>query len=87
VELIKGVLAGKPLNTIKEGTEATLASIGMRISAYTGQLVRWSDMTVDTKSPFYALQLSPTALDFEHDTVVMPSEAPALPGEPWHKKA
>jgi myo-inositol 2-dehydrogenase/D-chiro-inositol 1-dehydrogenase len=87
VELIKGVLAGKPLNTIKEGTEATLASIGMRISAYTGQLVRWSDMTVNTKSPFYALQLSPTALDFEHDTVVMPSEAPALPGEPWHKKA
>ncbi len=87
VELIKGVLAGKPLNTIQEGTDATLAAIGARISAYTGQMVRWTDLTANTKSPFYALQLSPTALDFEHDSVVMPSEAPALPGEPWQKKA
>ena len=87
VELIKGALAGKPVNTIKEGTDATLTAIGARISAYTGQMVRWTDMTANTKSPFYALQLAPTALDFETDTVVMPSEAPALPGEPWGKKA
>jgi myo-inositol 2-dehydrogenase / D-chiro-inositol 1-dehydrogenase len=87
VELIKGALAGKPVNTIKEGTDATLTAIGARISAYTGQMVRWTDMTANTKSPFYALQLAPTALDFETDTVVMPSEAPALPGEPWAKKA
>jgi myo-inositol 2-dehydrogenase/D-chiro-inositol 1-dehydrogenase len=87
VELIKGVLAGKPLNTIQEGADSTLTAIGARISAYTGQMVRWTDMTVNTKSPFYALQLAPTALDFEHDSVVMPSEAPALPGEPWPKKA
>ena len=87
VELIKGALAGKPLNTIKEGTDATLTAIGARISAYTGQLVRWTDMTENTKSPFYALALSPTSLDFEADTVVLPTEAPALPGEPWAKKA
>jgi len=87
VELIKGVLAGKPLNTIQEGADSTLTAIGARISAYTGQMVRWTDMTVNTKSPFYALQLAPTALDFERDSVVMPSEAPALPGQPWPTKA
>jgi myo-inositol 2-dehydrogenase/D-chiro-inositol 1-dehydrogenase len=87
VELIKGVLAGKPLNTIQEGADSTLTAIGARISAYTGQMVRWTDMTENTKSPFYALQLSPTALDFERDSVVMPSEAPALPGQPWPTKA
>jgi predicted dehydrogenase len=87
VEFIRGVLAGKPLNTIKEGAEGTLAAIGARISAYTGQVVRWSDMTENTKSPLYSLSLSPSALDFEAGTVVLPAETPPLPGEPWGKKA
>ncbi len=82
VELIKGVLAGKPLNTIKEGTDATFAAIGARISAYTGQVVRWSDMTANPQSPYYSLALSPSALDFETGTVVMPPEIPPIPGGP-----
>lgn len=87
VELIKGVLAGKPLNTIKEGTDATFAAIGARISAYTGQVVRWSDMTANTQSPYYSLALSPSALDFETGTVVMPPETPPLPGQPWVQRS
>lgn len=87
VEFIRGVLAGKPLNTIKQGADATLSAIGARISAYTGQVVRWSDMTENTKSPLYSLSLSPSALDFEAGTVVLPAETPPLPGEPWGKKA
>lgn len=87
LEFIKGAIAGKPLNTIKEGADATLAAIGARISAYTGQVVRWSDMTENTKSPLYTLSLSPSALDFEAGTVVLPAETPPRPGEPWGKKA
>ncbi len=80
VELIKGARNGKPLNTARDVAEATLTAIGARISAYTGKLVRWRDMVENEESPLYALQLAPTALDFEKGEVNMPEEVPPVPG-------
>jgi predicted dehydrogenase len=82
VELIKSVRgSGTPLNCAQAVAEATLCAIGGRISAYTGQLVRWVDLVSNEKSPFYAMQLSPSALDFERGSVVLPPEVPPVPGE------
>jgi myo-inositol 2-dehydrogenase/D-chiro-inositol 1-dehydrogenase len=53
-----------------------------RISAYTGQLVRWKDLTENEQSPWYNLMLKPTALDFESGTVTAPADDVApVPGE------
>ena len=83
VELIKSVRgSGTPLNCAQAVAEATLCAIGGRISAYTGQLVRWVDLVSNEQSPHYAMQLSPSALDFERDTVVLPPEVPPVPGKP-----
>ena len=82
VELIKSARgAGTPLNCAQAVAEATLCAIGGRISAYTGQLVRWVDLVSNQKSPFYAMQLTPSPIDFERGTVVMPAEVPAIPGK------
>ena len=82
VELIKSARgSGTPLNCAQAVAEATLCAIGGRISAYTGQLVRWVDLMENSKSPFYALQLTPNSIDFERGEVVMPAEIPAIPGE------
>ena len=83
VELIKSARGSgtPPLNCAQAVAEATLCAIGGRISAYTGQLVRWVDLTKNEKSPFYALQLSPNPIDFERGEVVMPAEVPAISGK------
>ena len=82
VELIKSARgSGTPLNCAQAVAESTLCAIGGRISAYTGQLVRWVDLVANEKSPYYAMQLSPTSLDFERGTVVLPAEVPAIPGK------
>jgi hypothetical protein len=53
-----------------------------RIACYTGQLVRWSDLTTDEKSPWYNLTLSPSPADFENDKVVAPKDGVCpIPGE------
>lgn len=82
VEMIKSARGeGTPLNCAREVAESSLCAIGGRISAYTGQLVRWVDLTINEKSPFFSLKLSPDSLDFERGTVVMPEEVPPIPGE------
>ncbi|CAA6689933.1 MULTISPECIES: Gfo/Idh/MocA family protein [unclassified Lentimonas] len=82
VELIKSARgSGTPLNCAQTVAESTLCAIGGRISAYTGQLVRWVDLVANQKSPYYAMQLAPSPIDFERGTVVMPAEVPAIPGK------
>jgi myo-inositol 2-dehydrogenase/D-chiro-inositol 1-dehydrogenase len=81
-DLIRSIRAGEPLNEARNVAESTLVAIMGRISAYTGQIVRWSDLTKNEKSPWYNLTLTPTALDFESGTVVAPPEnVIPLPGE------
>ncbi len=81
-DLIKSIRAGEPLNEARNVAESTLVAIMSRISAYTGQIVKWSDLTKNTDSPWYNLTLAPTARDFENGTVVAPQEnVIPLPGQ------
>ena len=81
-DLIKSIREGKPLNEARHVAESTMVAIMGRISAYTGQIVRWSDLTKNEKNPWYNLVLKPAALDFEQGTVAAPPEnVIPLPGE------
>jgi myo-inositol 2-dehydrogenase/D-chiro-inositol 1-dehydrogenase len=73
-DLLKSILDGKPLNEAKTVAESTMTAIMSRISAYTGQLVRWSELTKSEDSPWYNLTLKPTAEDFEKGPVSAPKD-------------
>jgi predicted dehydrogenase len=81
VDLIRSVMAGKPLNEAKSIAESTLVAIMGRISAYTGQLVRWADLVTNEQSPFYNLACTPAAIDFEKGPIKLPAEVPPVPGK------
>ena len=75
VDLINSIREGKPLNEANNVATSTLTAIMGRISAYTGKLVRWKDLTDEsTGSPWYHLTLSPTPQDFENGTVKAPED-------------
>jgi len=58
-----------------------------RISAYTGQIVRWSDLTENKDSQWYNLTLKPAAEDFEKGEVVAPpDDVVPVPGNPIDEK-
>jgi myo-inositol 2-dehydrogenase/D-chiro-inositol 1-dehydrogenase len=80
-DLIKSMREGKPLNEARHLAESTMVAIMGRISAYTGQIVRWSDLTSE-RGPWYNLTLKPGPPDFEQGTVIAPQEnVIPLPGE------
>ncbi|MBN2292557.1 MAG: Gfo/Idh/MocA family oxidoreductase [Pirellulales bacterium] len=80
-DLIQSVREGKPLNEAKNVAESTMTAIMGRISAYTGQLVRWSDVMTNQNSPYYNLTCSPSAEDFEAGPVTAPpDDVVAIPG-------
>jgi predicted dehydrogenase len=81
VDMIRSVMAGKPLNDAKRIAEVTLVAIMGRISAYTGQMVRWNDIMSNAESPFYQQLCTPTALDFEKGPITLPAEVPPVPGK------
>ena len=81
VDMIRSVIAGQPLNHAKRIAEVTMVAIMGRISAYTGEIVRWSDVMNNDKSPFHQLACKPAAADFEQGEVVMPEETPPVPGQ------
>jgi len=74
VDLLKSILDEKPINEARNVAESTMTAIMSRISAYTGKLVRWSDLTENKTSPWYNLTLKPTADDFEKGEVVAPKD-------------
>ena len=82
VALLRSVLEGKPVNEAQGVAEATLAAIMGRIAAYTGELVKWSDLMTKKDSALYNLTLTPTAEDFEKGDVVAPKDdVVAVPGQ------
>ena len=81
VDMIRSVMAGKPLNDAQRIAEVTLVAIIGRMSAYTGQMIRWNDVMKNESSPFFNFACTPTALDFEKGTVKMPEEKPPVPGK------
>jgi len=80
VDLIGSILKGKPLNEAQQVAESTLAGIMGRLSAYTGQPVRWVDVS-KPEGQFGKLALKPTAEDFETGEVKLPPEAIPVPGK------
>ena len=52
-----------------------------RISAYTGEMVKFDDLLKHEKSPYYNLKASVSPLDFEKGTVKLPTEVPSIPGK------
>ena len=82
-------MTDRPLNEARQVAESTAVAIMGRISAYSGQVVRWSDIMEDSGSEFYNLAASPSPEAFELGDVVMPPERViALPGdgEPIRRK-
>ena len=80
--LIRGILDGKPVNEAAAVAESTMTAIMGRISAYTGQLVRWQDLMTKEDSPLYNLTLGPPAEDFEKGDVTAPADdVVAVPGQ------
>lgn len=83
VDLIRSIRDGKPLSEAHAMAEATMTAIMGRISAYSGEIVRWVDLTERADSPWYNLTLRPTAEDFEKGEVAVPVEGVVpLPGKP-----
>jgi myo-inositol 2-dehydrogenase / D-chiro-inositol 1-dehydrogenase len=82
VDLLNSIAKGSAINEAKNVAESTLCAIMGRIAAYTGELVRMSEVLEDKSSPFYNLACSPSAEDFEKGTVKAPADdKPAIPGK------
>ncbi len=80
IALIRGVLTGKPINEARQVAESSAVAIMGRISAYTGDQVRWDDIMSDDKASHYSQICQPTAAEFERGPVKLPPETPAIPG-------
>ncbi len=82
VDLLKSIVDGKPINEAHNVAESTLSGIMGRISAYTGQNVRWRELMDESlNSPWYNLTLAATGEDFEKGRVVAPpDDVVAIPG-------
>ncbi|MBT8043736.1 MAG: hypothetical protein KJO79_02195, partial [Verrucomicrobiae bacterium] len=81
IDLIRSVLKGAPLNEARQIAESTMVAIMSRISAYTGKLVRLTDVMENENSPFYNYACTPASIDFEKGPVKMPEEKPPVPGK------
>lgn len=82
VDMIRSVIAGKPLNEAKQIADSTAVAIMGRIACFTGKMVAFRDLMERQESEFYNLTCAPAALDFEKGAVKAPEEVPAIPGEP-----
>lgn len=81
VDMIRSVMAGKPLNHAQRIADITLVAIMGRMSAYTGEMIRWNDLVKNEGSSIYQFAYAPAAADFENDRVKMPAEEPPIPGK------
>ncbi len=82
VDLLRSVIEAKPINETQRAAESNIAALMARISAYTGQIVRWKELMEESAgSPWYGMSLSPKAEDFENNTVKAPADdVVAIPG-------
>jgi predicted dehydrogenase len=81
VDLIRSVMKGAPLNETENVANATMVAIMGRMSAYTGQMIRWADVMTNEKSDFFNYACTPSAADFEKGAITLPEEVPAVPGK------
>jgi len=81
VDLIDSIVKEKPLNEAEQVTHSTLAGVMGRLSAYTGQPIRFSDVA-DPEGRMAKLALSPSPEDFETGNVkVPPDDVIPVPGK------
>jgi predicted dehydrogenase len=81
IDLLDSIVKEQPLNETRAVAESTMTALMGRISAYTGELVRFSDLMTNTESEWYNLVLKPSAADFETGNVVAPKDDVApIPG-------
>lgn len=82
IDLMASIINNQPLNGARAVAESTLTAIMGRLSCYTGQMIRWSELTTDTSSKWYNLSLSPAPADFEAGNAVAPKDNVwPVPGE------
>jgi myo-inositol 2-dehydrogenase / D-chiro-inositol 1-dehydrogenase len=81
VDLLRSVLASKPLNETEAVANSTMVAIMGRMSAYTGQMIRWSDVMENDKSEFFNYACKPSAKDFEKGDIEVPEEVVPVPGK------
>ncbi len=79
---IQSILNGQGHNDAESVAQSTFSAILGRISAYTGQMVRYQELTDESAgSKWYHFSMSPGPLDFERGTVKLPQEGIVpLPG-------
>jgi hypothetical protein len=83
IDLLNSIIKNEPINEARNVAESTMVAIMSRISAYTGQMIRWSDVTENEQSPWYSFTLKPTAEDFEKgDVQAPPDDVVPKPGRP-----
>jgi len=82
-DFLSGLLSGDLLEEGEQVAMATATGILGTLAAYSGQMVRMSDLLTNAESPFYNMNHPVKAEDFEGDRVTMPDEGkPAVPGQP-----
>jgi myo-inositol 2-dehydrogenase/D-chiro-inositol 1-dehydrogenase len=82
IDMIRGVRSGNPLNEAQIVAEATATAVMARISAYTGKMVRWSDLIQNENSEWFNYTSGIAAEDFETGNIKLPPENIAsLPGD------
>jgi predicted dehydrogenase len=83
VDMLRSIIDGNPINEAETVAESNLAAIMGRISAYTGQMVRWRELTDESAgSPWYNLALTPAAEDFEKGIAKAPADnVISIPGK------
>ena len=84
VNMLYGLVKGKPLNEARNVAWATGAAIMARDACYTGQRMSWEAMFENPKKDprLYNKQLKPTAVDFETGELVYPKDGDApVPGK------
>ena len=82
IDMIRGVRSGNPLNEARIVAEATATAVMGRIAAYTGQMVRWSDLMQNPNSQWFNDTVGIAAEDFETGNIKLPSENVApVPGD------
>jgi predicted dehydrogenase len=82
-DFLSGLLSGNLLQEGEQVAMATASGILGTLAAYSGQMVRMSDLLTNKESAFYNMNGAVRAEDFEKGDVAMPEEGrAAVPGGP-----
>ncbi len=82
-DFLAGLLSGDLLNEGEQVAMATASGLLGTLAAYTGQMVRMSDLLTNQESPFYNMNHAVRAEDFETgDVATVPEGKAAVPGQP-----